>query len=109
MFINGDINDENLLNTIFKEYEITMVIHFAALKAVGESVCEPLKYYDNNVAGTLTLLKAMATASVKKLVFSSSATVYGKPQEIPITEKYPIGVPTNPYGHSKIIARPYSI
>jgi UDP-glucose 4-epimerase len=103
VFVKGDIRDEHALQTIFKQYKIEMVIHFAALKAVGESVFKPLEYYDNNVAGTLNLLKVMQENGVKKLVFSSSATVYGNPVEMPITENCPIGVPTNPYGVSKVM------
>ena len=78
------------------------VIHLAGLKAVGESVFEPLKYYDNNVVGTLRLLQAMQATGVKKLVFSSSATVYGNPQFLPLTEQHPLSA-SNPYGRSKIM------
>lgn len=97
----GDIRDRDLLDRVFKEYPIDAVMHFAGLKAVGESVQKPLEYYDNNVSGSLVLFEAMQAAGVTKLVFSSSATVYGDPQEIPISENCPLGVPTNPYGMSK--------
>ena len=97
----GDIRDRDLLDRIFREYTIDAVMHFAGLKAVGESVQKPLEYYDNNVAGSINLFEAMQAAGVYQLVFSSSATVYGDPQEIPISENCPLGVPTNPYGMSK--------
>lgn len=97
----GDIRDRDLLDRVFKEYPIDAVMHFAGLKAVGESVQKPLEYYDNNVSGSVVLFEAMQAAGVNKLVFSSSATVYGDPQEIPISENCPLGVPTNPYGMSK--------
>lgn len=103
IFVEGDIRDKAILKEVFSQYDITMVIHFAALKAVGESVSKPLEYYDNNVAGSLNLLEAMKAANVKNIVFSSSATVYGDPKEIPITENCPIGMPTNPYGQSKVM------
>lgn len=103
VFVKGDIRDESLLQRIFVQYNIKMVIHFAALKAVSESIFKPLEYYDNNVSGTLNLLKVMQKNDVKSLVFSSSATVYGSPSDIPITENCPIGLPTNPYGVSKIM------
>ncbi|MBK2124363.1 UDP-glucose 4-epimerase GalE [Fangia hongkongensis] len=103
IFVEGDIRDEAILKEVFSQYDITMVIHFASLKAVGESVSKPLEYYDNNVAGSLNLLEAMKAANVKNIVFSSSATVYGDPKEIPITENCPIGMPTNPYGQSKVM------
>ncbi|WP_119328059.1 UDP-glucose 4-epimerase GalE [Cysteiniphilum halobium] len=103
IFVKGDIRDKNILQQVFGQYDIKMVIHFAALKAVGESVFKPLEYYDNNVAGTLNLLKVMQQNNVKSFVFSSSATVYGNPKEIPITENCPIGTPTNPYGVSKVM------
>jgi UDP-glucose 4-epimerase len=101
-FVHGDIRDAAFLDRIFAEYHITVVIHFAGLKAVGESVEKPLKYYDNNVRGTLELLAAMRRANVKILVFSSSATVYGDPSSVPIREDFPRS-PTNPYGRSKLI------
>ncbi|WP_208123254.1 UDP-glucose 4-epimerase GalE [Facilibium subflavum] len=102
-FIKGDINDRVLLDKIFAQYSIDIVIHFAGLKAVGESVTKPLFYYQNNVSGTLTLLEAMQKAGVKQMVFSSSATVYGDPKHIPVTEQTPLGQPTNPYGQSKLM------
>lgn len=102
-FIEGDIRDATLLDKIFAEHSIDAVVHFAGLKAVGESVEQPLKYYDNNVYGSQVLFGAMAKAGVFKLVFSSSATVYGEPAEIPITENCPLARPTNPYGRSKLM------
>ncbi len=101
-FIRGDIRDRVLLNSIFKQHDIGAVIHFAGLKAVGESVARPLDYHDNNVAGTVTLLQAMQQAGVRSLVFSSSATVYGDPQQLPIPEDHPLSA-TNPYGHTKLV------
>ncbi len=103
LLIEGDIRDRALLDDVFKQYEIDAVVHFAGLKAVGESVQKPLEYYDNNVSGSVVLFEAMRDAGVKRLVFSSSATVYGDPEEIPISENCPIGVPTNPYGMSKLM------
>lgn len=97
----GDIRDRALLQKIFSEQKITTVMHFAGLKAVGESVREPLKYYDNNVSGSLILAEEMARAEVFNLVFSSSATVYGDPETVPITEEMPTSGTTNPYGTSK--------
>ncbi len=96
----GDVRDEACLTTLFAEHSISAVIHFAGLKAVGESVAQPLRYYDNNVAGTNTLLRAMAAADVKTIVFSSSATVYGEPDSSPIPESAPFR-PASPYGKSK--------
>ena len=103
LLIEGDIRDRALLDDVFKQHEIDSVVHFAGLKAVGESVEKPLEYYDNNVSGSVVLFEAMRDAGVKRLVFSSSATVYGDPEEIPISENCPIGVPTNPYGMSKLM------
>jgi UDP-glucose 4-epimerase len=100
-FYHGDVRDEALLDQIFSQHSIQAVIHFAGLKAVGESVIKPLEYYDNNVNGTLVLVRAMCTAKVTNLIFSSSATVYGEPQSVPITESAPTGNTTNPYGRSK--------
>ena len=100
-FYQGDIRDRSLLQRIFAEQPIDGVIHFAALKAVGESVQKPLEYYDNNVSGSLILLEEMRRAGVKSIVFSSSATVYGDPQRVPIRETDPTGATTNPYGTSK--------
>lgn len=100
-FVLGDIRDAQKLDEVFEDYDIDAVIHFAGLKAVGESVREPLKYYDNNVSGTLVLLKAMRRHGCRKIVFSSSATVYGDPASVPIREDFPVGATTNPYGTSK--------
>lgn len=100
--IEGDIRDTALLRKIFAQHPITEVIHFAALKAVGESVREPLRYYDNNIAGTVTLLQAMREANVRTMVFSSSATVYGDPASLPIREDFPLSA-TNPYGQTKLM------
>ncbi|WED26067.1 UDP-glucose 4-epimerase GalE [Vibrio sp. DW001] len=100
-FYEGDIRDEAFLDKVFSEHKIDSVIHFAGLKAVGESVAKPLEYYDNNVNGSLVLARAMRTAGVKSIVFSSSATVYGDPEVVPITEDSPVGATTNPYGSSK--------
>lgn len=102
-FIEGDIRDAALLDTLFAEHKVSSVVHFAGLKAVGESVAQPLRYYDNNVNGTLVLVNAMQKAGVFKLVFSSSATVYGEPQQMPITEQFAVGGTTNPYGTSKLM------
>ncbi|MFW2176757.1 MULTISPECIES: UDP-glucose 4-epimerase GalE [unclassified Moraxella] len=100
--IQGDILDKDLLAKIFAEHEFFAVIHFAGLKAVGESVAKPLWYYQNNVTGTLNLLDAMSQANVKNIIFSSSATVYGDPASLPITEDMPRSA-TNPYGQSKLM------
>lgn len=100
-FYQGDIRDEAFLEQVFSEHDIQSVIHFAGLKAVGESVSKPLDYYDNNVNGSLVLARSMKKAGVKSLVFSSSATVYGDPEQVPITENSPTGATTNPYGRSK--------
>ncbi|KEA64231.1 UDP-glucose 4-epimerase [Marinobacterium lacunae] len=102
-FVEGDIRDRPLLDKLFAEHQIDSVLHFAGLKAVGESVNQPLKYYDNNVNGSLVLTQAMQAAGVFSIVFSSSATVYGDPSQTPISEDCPIGLPTNPYGRSKLI------
>jgi UDP-glucose 4-epimerase len=101
-FYEGDIRDAALLDRVFQENEIYSVIHFAGLKAVGESVEKPLEYYDNNVAGTVSLLRAMQRNGVKNIVFSSSATVYGDPHTTPIQEHFPLSA-TNPYGRSKLM------
>lgn len=101
-FVQGDIRDKALLVEVLKAHAIEAVIHFAGLKAVGESVEKPLEYYDNNVNGTLVLVNAMREAGVKSLVFSSSATVYGDPATVPITEDFPTSA-TNPYGRSKLM------
>ena len=100
-FVKGDIRDKKALRKVFKTYSISSVIHFAGLKAVGESVANPLEYYDNNVVGTLRLLEVMREFDCKKIVFSSSATVYGNPNSCPIDESFAVGGTTNPYGTSK--------
>ena len=100
-FYENDINDFEAMDKIFSENDIFAVIHFAGLKAVGESVKIPLKYYENNLSGTFTLLEAMKKNNVKKIVFSSSATVYGDPERVPITEDMKLGA-TNPYGRTKL-------
>ncbi len=101
IFINGDIRDTQKLKEVFSSHTISSVIHFAGLKAVGQSVEQPLEYYDNNVLGTLRLLEVMKEFGCKKIVFSSSATVYGDPATTPILENFPVGGTTNPYGTSK--------
>lgn len=102
VFIRGDVRDSSLLDKIFADHPVAAVMHFAGLKAVGESVEKPLEYYENNVHGTLQLLAAMQQAHVKTLVFSSSATVYGDPASVPIKENFPRSA-TNPYGRTKLI------
>ncbi|OBW93431.1 MULTISPECIES: UDP-glucose 4-epimerase GalE [Gallibacterium] len=102
-FYQGDVLDRALLKRIFAEHKIESVIHFAGLKAVGESVAKPIEYYRNNVEGSLTLLDEMRQAGVFNFVFSSSATVYGDPEIIPITESCKVGGTTNPYGTSKFM------
>jgi len=99
-FVEADIRDEAALKALFEQHTIKAIIHFAGLKAVGESVEKPLAYYDNNVTGTLRLLEAALSAGVKQMVFSSSATVYGDPEEVPVTELAATGA-TNPYGQTK--------
>lgn len=103
LFIKGDVRDSILLSQLFAEHSVNAVLHFAGLKAVGESVSQPLRYYENNVYGSQVLLQAMANAGIFSFVFSSSATVYGDPKQIPISETCPVGQPTNPYGHSKMM------
>lgn len=98
----GDLRDEAVLAQIFQENQIDWVIHFAGKKAVGESVAKPLDYYDNNVGGALVLLRVMETFGVKKIIFSSSATVYGDPETLPLTEESPAMRATNPYGWTKV-------
>lgn len=100
-FQQGDIRDRQALRHFFEQHDVDAVIHFAGLKAVGESVEKPLLYYDNNLAGSIVLFEAMAEAGVKTIVFSSSATVYGDPVKVPITEDFPLSA-TNPYGRSKL-------
>ena len=102
VFYEADLNDRAALDKIFTEHRIDAVIHFAGLKAVGESVQEPLLYYRNNISGTVTLCEAMQAAGVRRMVFSSSATVYGVPERVPITEDFPLSA-TNPYGRTKLM------
>jgi len=101
-FMNADIRDTNALNKIFNSFKPEAVIHFAGLKAVGESVADPLMYYDVNVSGSISLLLAMSKADCNEIVFSSSATVYGKPEYLPYDELHPTK-PVNPYGRTKLI------
>jgi UDP-glucose 4-epimerase len=103
-FVCGDVRNRALLDAIFRDYPIDAVFHCAGLKAVGESVREPLRYYDTNVAGSIVLCQAMAQAGVFTLVFSSSATIYGDCAVMPIDESCAPGLPTNPYGMSKLMA-----
>jgi UDP-glucose 4-epimerase len=100
-FIEGDVRDSSLMDDIFSQYNIDIVVHFAGLKAVGESANIPLDYYDNNVQGTLVLCKIMQKYNVKRIVFSSSATVYGAPSSVPVNESSLLSA-TNPYGRSKL-------
>lgn len=102
VFYEADILDEDALERIFSAHAIDAVIHFAGLKAVGESVRQPLRYYHNNITGTLTLLAVMDRHDCRKIVFSSSATVYGTPASVPINEDFPTGGTTNPYGTTKL-------
>lgn len=102
-FYQVDLRDRVGLTAVFTQHPIDAVIHFAGLKAVGESVAMPLAYYDNNIGGTVTLCQVMAEHGVKNLVFSSSATVYGDPETVPVTEDMPLQEATNPYGRSKAI------
>ncbi|OJZ17358.1 MAG: UDP-glucose 4-epimerase GalE [Thiobacillus sp. 65-29] len=101
-FVEGDIRDRAALRRLFEHYAIDAVVHFAGLKAVGESVEKPLLYYDNNIGGSVALFEVMAEAGVKTVVFSSSATVYGDPVSVPITEEFSLSA-TNPYGRSKLV------
>lgn len=101
-FEKGDIRDRAFLEDVIRRYGASAVVHFAGLKAVGESVAKPLDYYDVNVGGTVKLLQAMQATGVKTLVFSSSATVYGEPQQLPIPESHPLSA-TNPYGRTKLV------
>lgn len=100
-FEEGDVRDYERMLKVLKYYKIEAVVHFAGLKAVGESVEKPLEYYDNNICGTIALLRAMKEAGVKRIIFSSSATVYGTPQYLPLDENHPLSV-TNPYGRTKL-------
>ena len=102
VFIKGDVRDGAMLKRLFNEHPVTAVMHFAGLKAVGESMHQPLAYYENNIGGTLNLLMAMGHAGVRTMVFSSSATVYGNPASVPITEDFPRST-TNPYGATKLV------
>ena len=102
VFVEGDIRDRDLLRPVFERFDIEAVIHFAGLKAVGESVAMPLRYYDNNVSGSVALFEVMAEFGCKRVVFSSSATVYGDPASVPIKEDFPLST-TNPYGASKLM------
>ena len=101
-FVEADIRDREAMQELFAKHRFDAVIHFAGLKSVGESVAQPLRYYDNNINGSLVLFETMAEAGVKTLVFSSSATVYGDPHAVPIREDFPLSA-TNPYGRSKLI------
>ena len=101
-FVEADVRDRDAMQTLFSRHRFDAVIHFAGLKSVGESVAQPLRYFDNNVHGSLVLFETMAEAGVKTLVFSSSATVYGDPHAVPIREDFPLSA-TNPYGRSKLI------
>ncbi|QHB33509.1 UDP-glucose 4-epimerase GalE [Yersinia canariae] len=102
-FYQGDVLDRKCLKQIFSEHKIDAVIHFAGLKSVGESVVKPIEYYQNNVTGSIVLLEEMVIAGIRKLIFSSSATVYGDPEFVPLTESARIGGATNPYGSSKVM------
>lgn len=102
-FYKTDLLDEAAVNTVFDTEKIDAVIHLAGLKAVGESVAKPLEYYHNNITGTLNLINSMRKHTVKNFVFSSSATVYGTPKTVPITEDFPVGNTTNPYGETKLM------
>ncbi len=101
-FVEADIRDREAMQAVFARHRFDAVIHFAGLKSVGESVAQPIRYYDNNIHGSLVLFEAMAGAGVKTLVFSSSATVYGDPHAVPIREDFPLSA-TNPYGRSKLM------
>lgn len=101
-FVQADVRDGAALDAVFTQHPVNSVIHFAGLKAVGESMAQPLRYFDNNVGSTISLLQAMDRADVRRIVFSSSATVYGDPQQVPIPETAPLKA-TNPYGRTKLI------
>lgn len=101
-FHKVDIRDQEGLSKVFEKYDFTAVLHFAALKSVGESIAEPVRYYDCNVGGSTALIQVMTKFNVKRLIFSSSATVYGPPQYLPVDENHPVGQGiTNPYGKTK--------
>ncbi len=102
-FVEADVRDRAALDALFRSAPFHAVVHFAGLKAVGESVEKPLEYFDNNVGGTVTLLHAMREAGVKTIAFSSSCTVYGDPASVPIREDFPVGAVTNPYGRTKLV------
>lgn len=101
-FVQGDVREQTMLESTLRRHAIDSVVHFAGKKAVGESVIQPIDYFDNNVNGVLVLIRAMETVGIKCLVFSSSATVYGEPQYLPLDEQHPLSV-TNPYGRSKLM------
>jgi UDP-glucose 4-epimerase len=103
VFHQADVRNRDALREVFKQHAVQSVIHFAGLKSVGESVEQPLRYYDNNVSGTVALCEVMAEHGVRNIVFSSSATVYGDPHAVPIHEDFPVGGTTNPYGTSKLM------
>lgn len=103
IFIQGDIRDKLILDKIFNEYEISAVMHFAGLKSVSESINNPVLYFDNNILGSISLIKAMQNAQVFKLIFSSSATVYDESNQCPLHEKMLTGKPKNPYGYTKLV------
>ena len=100
-FEEGDIRDYDRIREVLEKHQIEAVVHFAGLKAVGESCEKPLEYFDNNITGTIVLLQAMKSLGIKRIIFSSSATVYGTPQYLPLDEKHPLSV-TNPYGRTKL-------
>lgn len=102
-FYKADMLNKSEIDVIFDENNIDAVIHFAGLKAVGESCNKPILYYNNNIAGTLNLISSMDEHNVRNIVFSSSATVYGDPEVVPVREDFPVGVPTNPYGQTKLM------
>lgn len=101
LFVEGDVRNHEQLDELFQKYTIESVVHFAGLKSVSESVCDPISYYEHNLSATITLCRSMAAANVKSLIFSSSATVYGKSASPPISEIQSADFPTNPYGRSK--------
>jgi UDP-glucose 4-epimerase len=103
VFHQADVRNREALREVFRQHSIQSVIHFAGLKSVGESVEQPLRYYDNNLSGTVSLCEVMAEFGVRNIVFSSSATVYGDPHTVPIHEDFPVGGTTNPYGTSKLM------
>ena len=102
-FFKGDIRDYNFLDGVFSSHKFDSVLHFAGLKAVGEAINEPIKYYENNVLGSIQLFKVMQKYNTKSIIFSSSATVYGNSNNSPLKEDMPTGIPTNPYGRSKLV------